>query len=41
MSNMNYNQFSNISCYEEFEMKCMLAGISKIDAIKKNWSSNR
>ena len=29
------NQFSNISCYEEFEIQCALNGISKIDALKE------
>ena len=29
------NQFSNLSCYEEFEIQCALAGISKIDALKE------
>ena len=29
------NQFSNISCYEEFEIQCTLAGISKIDILKE------
>ena len=32
---MNYNQFSNLSCYEEFEIQCDLRGISKIDVLKK------
>ena len=32
---MNYNQFKNISCYEEFEIQCDLTGISKIDVLKK------
>ena len=32
---MNYNQFKNISCYEEFEIKSSLAGISKIDILRK------
>ena len=32
---MNYNQFSNISCYEEFEIQCTLTGISKIDILKE------
>ena len=32
---MNYKQFSNISCYEEFEIQCDLTGISKIDVLKK------
>ena len=29
------NQFSNISCYEEFEIQCALAGISKVDVLKE------
>ena len=29
------NQFSNISCYEEFEIQCTLNGISKIDILKE------
>ena len=32
---MNYDQFKNLSCSEEFEMQCTLAGISKIDALKE------
>ena len=32
---MNYNQFSNLSCYEEFEIQCTLTGISKIDVLKE------
>ena len=32
---MNYNQFSNISCYEEFEIQVALTGISKIDVLKE------
>ena len=32
---MNYNQFKNISCYEEFEIKSSLTGISKIDILRK------
>ena len=32
---MNYNQFSNLSCYEEFEIQTTLNGISKIDALKE------
>ena len=32
---MNYNQFKNISCYEEFEIQCDLTGISKIDILRK------
>lgn len=31
---MNYNLFKNLSCYEEFEIQCALAGISKIDILK-------
>ena len=31
---MNYNQFSNLSCYEEFEIRSALAGISKVDVLK-------
>ncbi len=33
---MNYKQFSNLSCYEEFEIQCTLVGISKIDILKKH-----
>lgn len=33
---MNYNQLSNISCYEEFEIQCALTGISKLDILKKH-----
>jgi hypothetical protein len=29
------NQFSNLSCYEEFEIQCTLMGISKIDILKE------
>ena len=29
------NQFSNISCYEEFEIQCALTGISKVDVLKE------
>ena len=29
------NQFSNLSCYEEFEIQCALVGISKIDILKE------
>ena len=29
------NHFSNLSCYEEFEIQCTLTGISKIDILKK------
>ena len=29
------NQFSNISCYEEFEIQSVLSGISKIDILKE------
>ena len=32
---MNYNQFSNLSCYEEFGIQCDLTGISKIDVLKE------
>ena len=32
---MNYNSFSNLSCYEEFEIQCALTGISKIDILKE------
>ena len=32
---MNYNQFSNLSCYEEFEIQCDLLGISKLDILKE------
>ena len=32
---MNYKQFSNLSCYEEFEIQCDLHGISKIDVLKE------
>jgi hypothetical protein len=32
---MNYNQFKNISCYEEFEILCTLTGVSKIDVLKE------
>ena len=32
---MNYNQFSNISCYEEFEIQVALTGISKVDVLKE------
>lgn len=28
-------QFSNISCYEEFEIQCDLAGISKVDILEE------
>ena len=31
---MIYNQFYNLSCYEEFEIKCALMGISKINVLK-------
>ena len=30
---MNYNQFKNLSCYEEFEIQCTLTGISKVDIL--------
>ena len=32
---MNYNQFFNLSCYEEFEIQCTLTGISKVDILKE------
>ena len=32
---MKYNQFRDISCYEEFEIQCDLRGISKIDILKE------
>ena len=32
---MCYNQFKDLSCCEEFEVQCTLAGISKIDALKR------
>ena len=32
---MNYDQFKNLSCYEEFEMQCTLTGISKINVLKE------
>ena len=32
---MNYNQFSNLSCYEEFEIQSALTGVSKIDVLKE------
>jgi hypothetical protein len=32
---MNYNQFYNLSCYEEFEIQVALTGISKIDILKE------
>lgn len=32
---MKYNQFTNLSCYEEFEIQCDLLGISKIDVLKE------
>ena len=32
---MNYNQFKNLSCYEEFEIQVALFGISKIDILRK------
>ena len=32
---MNYNQFNSLSCYEEFEIQCALAGISKVDVLKE------
>ena len=30
---MKYKQFSNLSCYEEFEIQCDLCGISKADVL--------
>ena len=33
---MNYKRFSNLSCYEEFEIQCDLLGISKLDILKKH-----
>ena len=32
---IDYNQFKDLSCYEEFEMKCTLTGISKINVLKE------
>ena len=32
---MNYNQFKNLSCYEEFEIQATLTGISKISVLKE------
>ena len=32
---MNYNQFSNLSCYEEFEIKSSLTGFSKVDVLRE------
>ena len=32
---MNYTQFSNLSCYEEFEIQCDLLGISKLYILKE------
>ena len=32
---MNYNLFSNLSCYEKFEIQCDLIGISKVDILKE------
>ena len=29
------NHFSNLSCYEEFEIQCALTGISKVDVLKE------
>ena len=29
------NQFKNLSCYKEFEMRCSLTGISKVDVLKE------
>ena len=31
---MNHNRFSNLSCYEEFEIQSALMGISKINILK-------
>ena len=33
----NYNQFSNLSCYEEFEIQVALTGISKVDVLKDEY----
>ena len=32
---MNHNRFSNLSCYEEFEIQSALTGISKVDILKE------
>ena len=32
---MNYDHFKNLSCYDEFEMQCTLAGFSKVDVLKE------
>ena len=32
---MNYNRFSNLSCYEEFEIQCTFICISKLDVLKE------
>ena len=32
---MNYNQFKNISCYEEFEISSSLTGFSKVDILRE------
>ena len=32
---MNYKRFSNLSCYEEFEIQCDLLGMSKLDILRK------
>ena len=32
---MNYDQFNNLSCYEEFEIQCALLGVSKVDVLKE------
>ena len=32
---MTYDQFKNLSCYEEFEIQCALTGISKVDVLKE------
>ena len=32
---MNYDQFSNLSCSEEFDIQCTLAGISKVEVLRE------
>ena len=32
---MNYDQFFNLSCYEELEIQSTLLGISKVDVLKE------
>ena len=32
---MDYDQFKNISCYEEFEIKSSLTGFSKVDVLRE------